>query len=98
MSSATDDDVSGFNPLEELARAEARIVVRREVRRFRKPVTIIQGLPATRLSEIAKHLKQRFGAGGTTKGGELLLQGDHRAHVKDELVRLGFPPDHIDTM
>jgi len=94
---ATPDD-TGFNPLEELSRAEARITVRREMRRFRKPVTIIQGLPATRLADIAKHLKQRFGAGGTTKGGELMLQGDHRTHMKDELTSLGFPADHIDIV
>ena len=88
----------GFNPLEELDRSEAHIVVKLEFRRFRKPVTIIQGLPSSRLSEIARELKRKFGAGGTTKGNELMLQGDHRRHVKDELVRLGFPPDHIDTI
>ena len=95
--SATPND-TGFNPLEELTRAEARITVRLEMRRFRKPVTIIQGLPATRLADIAKHLKQRFGAGGTTKGGELMLQGDHRSHLKDELTSLGFPAGHIDIV
>ena len=75
------DDL-GFNPLEELDRSEARVVVRLEFRRFKKPVTIIQGIPEARLAEVARELKRRFGAGGTTKGGELLLQGDHRRHVK----------------
>jgi len=91
-------DNIGFNPLEELDRSEARIVIKLEFRRFRKPVTIIQGLPSTRLTDIARELKRRFGAGGTTKGAELLLQGDHRNHVKDELVKLGFPADHIDMI
>ena len=91
------DDI-GFNPLEELDLSEARIVVKLEFRRFRKPVTIIRGLPTGRLDEIARELKRRFGAGGTTKGGELLLQGDHRNHVKNELVKLGFPGDHIDLI
>lgn len=91
-------DETDFNPLAELDRSEARVVVRMEMRRFRKPVTIIQGLPSPRLSEIARELKRRFGAGGSTKGGELMLQGDHRNHVKNELVRLGFQPDHIDMM
>lgn len=91
------DDL-GFNPLEELDRSEARIVIRLEFRRFRKPVTIIQGIPSVRLEEIGRELKRRFGTGGTTKGGELLLQGDHRIHVKDELVKLGFPADHIDRI
>jgi translation initiation factor 1 len=95
--SATPND-TGFNPLEELSRAEARITVRLEMRRFRKPVTTIQGLPATRVADIAKQLKQRFGAGGTTKGGELMLQGDHRSHLRDEITSLGFAADHIDIM
>ena len=94
---AKQDDL-GFNPLEELDRSEARIVVRLEFRRFRKPVTLIQGLPGARLEEIARKLKRRFGAGGTTKGGEVLLQGDHRVHIKEELVKLGFPADHIDMI
>lgn len=91
------DDI-GFNPLDELDRSEARIVVKLEFRRFRKPVTIIQGLPDMRLADIARELKRKFGAGGTTKGNELLLQGDHRSHVRDELVKLGFPADHIDMV
>jgi translation initiation factor 1 len=94
---ATSND-TGYNPLDELDRSEARVVIRMETRRFRKPVTIIQGLPSTRLREIATELKRKFGTGGTTKGGELLLQGDHRNHVKDELVRLGFAADHIDMI
>jgi translation initiation factor 1 len=91
------DDL-GFNPLEELDRSEARVVVKLEFRRFRKPVTIIQGLPGSRIEEIGRELKRRFGAGGTTKGGELLLQGDHRHHVKEELVKQGFSADHIDVI
>ena len=91
------DDL-GFNPLEELDRSEARVVVRLEFRRFKKPVTIIQGIPEARLGEVARELKRRFGAGGTTKGGELLLQGDHRKHVKEELVKQGFSSDHIDVI
>jgi len=91
------DDL-GFNPLEELDRSEARVVVRLEFRRFKKPVTIIQGIPEARLADVARELKRRFGAGGTTKGGELLLQGDHRRHVKAELVSQGFSSDHIDVI
>jgi len=94
---STPDDI-GFNPLEELDRSEARVVVRLEFRRFRKPVTIIQGVPEGRLEEVGRELKRSFGAGGTTKGGEVLLQGDHRGHVKDALIRLGFRADHIETI
>jgi translation initiation factor 1 (eIF-1/SUI1) len=91
-------DEIGFNPLEELDRSEAHITVKLEFRRFRKAVTIIQGFPNSRLDEIARELKRKFGAGGTTKSSELLLQGDHRRHIKDELVKLGSQADHIDTI
>ena len=91
------DDI-GFNPLEEFDRSEAHIVVKLEFRRFGKPVTIIQGLPISRLDDIAREVKRKFGAGGTAKDNELLLQGDHRIHIKDELVKLGFRGDHIDTI
>ncbi len=87
-----------FNPLEELNRSEARIIVRLEFRRFRKPVTIVQGLPASRMADVASELKHHFGAGGTTKNGEVLLQGDHRKYLKDELVKLGFQANHIETI
>jgi len=84
-----------FNPVKELDLSEARLVVRREFRRFGKPVTVIQGLPITRLREIASELKRQLGAGGTTKNGVLQLQGDHRSRVRDRLVELGFPADHM---
>jgi translation initiation factor 1 len=87
-----------FSPLKELDRSEVHLVVKLEYRRFRKPVTIIQGLPTTRLVDVARELKRKFGVGGTTKGEELLLQGDHRNHIKEELVKLGFPTDHIDML
>jgi translation initiation factor 1 len=87
-----------FNPLKELDLSEARIVIKREFRRYGKPVTVIQGLPSTRLQEIASELKQQLGAGGTTKNGVLQLQGDHRSRVRDRLVKLGFPADHIDLI
>ncbi len=89
-------DEAAFNPLEELDRSEARITVRLETRRFGKPATIIQGIPIERLAEVGRELKRRLGTGGTTKEGRILLQGDHRNHLKDELVRLGFAADHIE--
>ena len=86
---------SVFDPMEELSRSEARVVVKLEFRRFRKPVTIIEGISDSRLRNIARDLKRRFGAGGSVKGMEILIQGDRREHVREELVRLGFAEDHI---
>lgn len=85
--------------LRELDRAETHLVVRVETRRFGKPVTIVQGLPKTgrSLDEIARVLKHRLATGGTAKEGVIILQGDHRPRVKEELVQLGFPPENVEV-
>jgi len=61
-------------------------------------MTIIQGLPKTgrSLDEIAHRLKGRLATGGTAKEGVIMLQGDHRNRIKDELVKMGFVEDHIE--
>lgn len=68
------------------------------MRRFRKPTTIIEGLNPKRtdLSKIAQKLKGRLACGGTAKDGYILLQGDHRENVKEELVRSGFEESSIE--
>ena len=84
---------------EELDRDEARIVVRLEMRRFRKPTTMIEGLNPKRtdLDKIAHHMKTRLACGGTAKDGYILLQGDQRDNVKTELVNLGFNQGSIEV-
>jgi translation initiation factor 1 len=84
---------------EELDKQEARIVIRLEIRRFRKPTTMIEGLNPKRtdLQKIAQQLKSRLACGGTAKDGYILLQGDHRHAVKDELVKLGFSESSIEV-
>lgn len=84
---------------EELERDETRIVVRLEMRRFRKPTTMIEGLNPKRtdLEKIAHELKSKLACGGTAKEGYILLQGDHRERVKDELVGLGFNEASIEV-
>ncbi len=85
--------------LQELDRAGSRLTVRLEMRRFRKPVTIVRGLRMTGrdLLEVGRRLKKQLAAGGTAKDGMILLQGDHRGRVKEELVSLGFSADTIEV-
>jgi translation initiation factor 1 len=85
--------------LKELDKSETHLTVRVEFRRWGKPVTVIQGLPKTgrSLAEVAHKLKERLATGGTAKEGVIMLQGDHRARIKGELVKLGFPEDHIEV-
>ena len=84
--------------LKEIDKSETHLTVRVEFRRFGKPVTIIQGLPKTgrSLDEVAHNLKGRLATGGTAKDGIIMLQGDHRNRIKDELVKMGFAEDHIE--
>jgi len=84
--------------LKELDKSETHLVVRSRVSKMGKPMTIIQGLPKngafTRRD--AHRLKARLATGGTAKEGVIMLQGDHRNRIKDELVKMGFAEDHIE--
>lgn len=57
-----------------------------------KQATIVTGFTidddAVRL--VASHLKRRLGTGGSARGGEILVQGDWRQRVLDELTAMGF--------
>jgi len=57
-----------------------------------KGMTLITGLPLSEvgLLDLAKKLKQRFGAGGSVKDYTIELQGDHREQVGRELRKLGY--------
>jgi translation initiation factor 1 len=57
-----------------------------------EPVSIVRGLRVDggRLAEIATRLKKLCGTGGSAKGGEIVIQGDHRARIAAELERDGL--------
>lgn len=67
--------------------------IRREVKgRGGKTVTVLSGfdLAEDRLRALAADLKRRCGTGGSAGEGEILIQGDHRTTLVDELKRRGF--------
>lgn len=74
-------------------------MVRLEMRRFRKPTTMIEGLNPKRtdLAKIAQRLKTKLACGGSAKNGQIILQGDHREAVKNELIQLGFNESYIEV-
>lgn len=61
-------------------------------KRCGKPVTVVFGLVLgeAEAKALLRELKARCSAGGTCKGGELELQGDHREAVKGLLVAKGI--------
>ena len=77
---------------ESLAKSEQRVKVREEKRKFGKIITVIEGINSKEIDikEIAKKLKAKFACGGTVKGNNIELQGNHASRAKEELIKLGF--------
>ena len=99
MSSRDDDE--GFKDIvAELDREEARVKVRMEMRRFRKPTTVIEGLKMSEkdLQELGTKMKKQLATGGSVKDGIVLLQGDHRDRVVEILVSRGFSESAIEVI
>jgi translation initiation factor 1 len=77
--------------LRELDAEKAQITVSTEIRRFNKPVTIVQGLQDNKDAlSITKNLKNKIGTGGTFKEGKIMLQGNHKDKVAKLLIAIGF--------
>lgn len=57
-----------------------------------KTATIIEGFEGSpeKLEALARQLKQKLGAGGSARGGEILIQGDRKADVISFLNTLGY--------
>ena len=83
---------------ETIAREQQKITVKIEKRKFGKKYTVVNGIKKeANLNEIIKKLKTKFACGGTSKNGQLELQGDHKLRIKKTLVELGFPEETIDV-
>lgn len=56
-----------------------------------KAATIVVGftIPDEQVEDVARRLRQRLGTGGSSRGGEILIQGDKRREVAAELAATG---------
>jgi translation initiation factor 1 len=96
------NSVSDYDSMDELIKEiekeEAAIVITKDIRKYRKPVTVISGLQERKdLKEITKQLKTKIGTGGTFKEGQIILQGDHREAAKGLLAEMGFKEEAIEV-
>jgi translation initiation factor 1 len=86
------------NILRELDQDEIRIVISKDIRRFRKIATVVKGLKDRRDAELlTKEIKTKVGTGGTYKDGQIVLQGD-REYVKNFLLQKGYNEKSIEVM
>jgi translation initiation factor 1 len=76
----------------DLARAEQRVSIRVDERRYGKAMTIVEGIDAetTDVSALASELKSQLATGGTVDDGRIELQGDHRDRLPALLAERGF--------
>jgi len=66
-------------------------------KKFKKYVTVVEGIDKKNLDEAAKDLKHALACGGTAKDGQIVLQGDHKKKMKAILVKMGYSQDSIEV-
>ena len=83
-----DENVNSISyALKELDKSLSNIFVYTDIKKFNKPITIIQGLKDKDLIRIIlRELKKKIGTGGTYKNGLIILQGNHQEYVKKFLM------------
>ena len=83
-----DENVNSIDyALKELDKDISNIFVYTDIKKFNKPITIIQGLKDKDFIRIIlRELKKNIGTGGTYKNGIITLQGNHQEYVKKYLM------------
>ena len=74
-----------------------RIVAYTTKKKFKKLVTVIEGIDNAKIDDTAKELKQKLACGGTAKDGVIVLQGDHKRKIKALLASIGYPAENIEV-
>lgn len=79
----------------QIAKESQKITIRLERRRFKKFITVVEGLEPSVAKEVIKKLKSRLACGGTLSKEKIELQGSHKKEVKKALLEEGFREDSI---
>src|SRR3989339_2029915 len=82
---------------ETIAKEEQKIEIRLVKRRFGKLITVISGIDdkTINIKELAKKLKSKLACGGTVKGNNIELQGEHIEKAKKYVIEEGFSANSI---
>ena len=84
---------------QEIAKESQKIKIHTEEKKYKKKMTIVEGLdPSIDIEELGKKLKQRLACGGTAKDRRIELQGNHAAKAKKILISLNYPEDQIEII
>ncbi len=80
-----------------LSADEQQIIISNSRRKWGRVVTVItfEGNIDANLKEILKGAKKKCASGGTVRGNEIELQGEHKFKLKKFLIDLGFPEENI---
>lgn len=87
-----DETTTSEKGKDSLIQKSALTVVSDKKGRNGKTATIIEGfeIAQEKVEKIAKSLKTTLGVGGSTRDGEILVQGDHKAKVIEVLKKMNF--------
>lgn len=88
--------------LKHIDRESEHFVIRLETHHSGRIVTVIQPHSLTKddaaLDKLAHQLKETVGTGGFVESGRILLHGDVRDKVRNELSKLGFAGENIEMI
>ncbi len=73
----------------------SKIYVYTTKKKFKKLVTVVEGIDKAQLESTTKELKHKLACGGSCKEGVVILQGEHRRRSKEVLKQLGYREDSI---
>lgn len=74
-----------------------KIKVYTESKKFKKLVTIIEGIDKAQIEDTASELKHKLACGGTAKEGLIILQGNHKNRIAPILEKLGYLKESIEV-
>lgn len=85
------EDVTPEEPSAPAKKDRLRVIVDKKGRKG-KVATIVEGFTVTNqeVAETAAVLKKKLGTGGSARGGEILIQGDCAAKLRQLLAEMGY--------